>query len=203
MGNTKLKICGLYRPEDISYVNKALPEYAGFITYEKSHRFVSKEQLRELKKDLDPRIQAVGVFVNKPVDEVASYVQEQLVDLVQLHGDESDAYIAELRTKLPEGTAIIKAFLIGTAEDLEQAKASSADYILLDNVAFGSGKPFDWSLLKEDLHRPYFFAGGLNPDNVATVAEQFRPFAVDISSGVETDKKKDLEKIMAVRAKIK
>lgn len=195
---TKVKLCGLYRPEDVAAVNEIEPDYAGFITYKKSHRYVTKEQMAELTEQLSPAIEAVGVFVNEPLEEVASYVNEGIIDIVQLHGQEDDDYIDALRKIIPDGTEIWKAFLIGSKEDLDRASTSTADLILLDNVAFGSGKPFDWNLLETGLKRPYVFAGGLNPDNVEEAIERFHPYAVDLSSGVETEQKKDPAKMQLV-----
>lgn len=191
---TKIKICGLSRMEDIDYVNEALPDYIGFITYKKSRRYVTPQKAAELKSRLDPRIRAAAVFVDEPAEFAASYVQSGTADIIQLHGHEDEEYIRSLRRLIPEGTPIIKAFLIKTEDDIKAAEKSSADYILLDN-GFGTGKTFSWDLLTESVSRPFFLAGGLDPDNIADAVAKFHPFAADISSGVETDGVKDRQKI--------
>ena len=113
--------------------------------------------------------------------------------MVQLHGSEDEEYIAKLRTITDK--PIIKAFIIRSIDDVKKAEQSTADYILLDGGK-GEGKAFDWSLLKE-IKRPYFLAGGLNPENVAAAVENLKPFAVDVSTGVETDGLKDSAKMTA------
>lgn len=123
---------------------------------------------------------------------VAGYLEEGVIDLAQLHGNESEEYIHSLRFRT--GGELIKAFSIKTREDVEKAKKSSADYILLDHGKGGTGESFDWSLIR-NMDRPYFLAGGLNAENVEQAILQTHPFAVDISSGVETDGVKDTKKI--------
>ncbi|MDD3403065.1 MAG: phosphoribosylanthranilate isomerase [Hespellia sp.] len=195
---SKIKICGLSRLEDIAYVNMAKPDYAGFILqFPKSHRNVSIEQLQELKKALSPEIRAVGVFVDQPVELVAGIAEGDLIDLIQLHGQEDEAYIKRLRIHTDK--PVIQAFQVKTKEEIKRAENSSADYILLD-AGQGAGKTFDWQLLK-DVARPYFLAGGIGPLNIEEAIRTAHPFAVDLSSGVETDKKKDQLKILEVTAK--
>ena len=189
-----VKICGLRRAEDIAYVNEVLPEYAGFICYPKSFRYVDPDTLGNLRRQLAPGISAVGVFVNEDPDVIARIAQAGDLDLIQLHGQEGEEEIRKVREKT--GRPVIKAFRIETAEDVRKANASSADYILLDHGSGGSGEAFDWSLLKL-VNRPYFLAGGLDPENVpkalALAGEHL--YALDVSSGVETGKIKDREKI--------
>ena len=122
-----------------------------------------------------------------------------IVDLVQLHGAEDEDYLQKLR-KITD-KPIIKAFIIRSPEDVERAESSTADYILLDGGK-GEGKSFDWSLLK-DIKRPYFLAGGLNPDNASEAVKTLKPFAVDVSTGIETDGKKDSEKMTAFAAAVR
>lgn len=223
---TKIKICGLFRECDIDYVNEANPDYAGFVFYPPSHRFVNREQMRFFRKKLNPRIPAVGVFVDVPAGEVAGYLRDGLIQVAQLHGKEDDAYIARLRLLAP-GQEIWKAFRIRTQQDIADAQNSSADRILLDN-GYGTGKCFDWSLMnprptgqslmcqnpthqsqthqsqthqsftRAGMPRDFLLAGGLGLDNIEEALTQFRPWGVDISSGVETDKKKDLQKIRQI-----
>lgn len=188
---TRIKICGLTRLEDIDAVNELKPEYVGFV-FAKSRRQITKEHAVTLRRYLDPEIQAVGVFVNELPAIVAGYLEEGVIDLAQLHGSESEEYIHSLRFRT--GGELIKAFSIKTREDVEKAKKSSADYILLDHGKGGTGESFDWSLIR-NMDRPYFLAGGLNAENVEQAILQTHPFAVDISSGVETDGVKDSKKI--------
>ena len=152
---TRIKICGLTRLEDIDAVNELKPEYVGFV-FAKSRRQITKEHAVTLRRYLDPEIQAVGVFVNELPAIVAGYLEEGVIDLAQLHGNESEEYIHSLRFRT--GGELIKAFSIKTREDVEKAKKSSADYILLDHGKGGTGELFDWSLIR-NMDRPYFPCG--------------------------------------------
>lgn len=189
---SRIKICGLSREQDIAYVNEAQPDYVGFVmNFPKSHRSVTSERVRMLRQELAEGIQAVGVFVNQQPRQVAAIARDTGIDFIQLHGSESEEDIASLQKliKLP----IIKAFQVTNSEDLKKAQRSCADYILLDSGQ-GTGRTFDWALL-EEVHRPYFLAGGLTPENMEAAVQKLHPFALDISSGVETEKQKDYEKI--------
>ncbi len=190
-----VKICGLKREEDVTYVNEAMPTYAGFIlNFPKSHRSIDIMTLERLKKQLNSQIQAVGVFVDAPMELVADIADRNLIDLIQLHGQEDELYIQRLRTYTQK--KIIKAFKISSEEDVYTAKKSTADYILLDSGQ-GSGKCFDWKLL-DNINREYFLAGGLFAGNLKEAATMLNPYGVDLSSGVETDKIKDRTKIIEV-----
>ena len=190
---TKIKMCGLSRTEDIEAANSIKPDYIGFVFAEISKRRVSALQASKLKSKLDPDIKAVGVFLDDKLDFVASMLNLGIVDVVQLHGSENEEYIEKVReiTNKP----IIKAFIIRSKEDVERAEKSTADYILLDGGK-GEGKVFDWSLLKA-IKRPFFLAGGLNPDNAADAVKALKPYAADVSTGIETDGVKDREKMAA------
>ena len=193
---TKIKLCGMRRPEDILAVNQAKPDYIGFICSRRFWRHISLEEAAVLKEMLDPGIRAVGVFVDEPYEEIAGWLKKGVIDLVQLHGEEDEYYIRQLRkVMLFQETLVpvIQAFRVKTEKDLLRAGHSIADYILLDSGA-GSGVTFDWSLL-DSMDRPYFLAGGLGPDNVAEAIRRFHPYAVDMSSSLETERKKDPEKI--------
>jgi phosphoribosylanthranilate isomerase len=196
---TKIKLCGLYRPEDITAVNAARPDYCGFIiNFPKSHRHVTPEQVRALRADLDPAVTPVGVFVNQPVETVAALQNDGTITVAQLHGQEDEDYIAALRAATG-GKPVWKAFKIRSEADLAAANASSADMVILDN-GYGTGQTFDWSLAG-GITRPFFLAGGLTPENIPAAIAQLDPTGLDLSSGVETDKKKDPEKMLAaVRA---
>ena len=190
---TKIKMCGLSRAEDIQAANAIKPDYIGFVFAEISKRKVSALEASKLKSKLDPAVKAVGVFLDDKLDFVASMLNLGIVDVVQLHGSEDEEYIEKVRkiTNKP----IIKAFIIRSEEDVKRAERSTADCILLDGGK-GEGRAFDWSLLKE-IKRPYFLAGGLNPDNVGDAVKALKPFAVDVSTGIETDGVKDREKMTA------
>jgi phosphoribosylanthranilate isomerase len=190
---TRIKICGLSRPEDIEAVNRALPDYAGFVFCTESKRYITADQAQILSAALDPRITAVGVFLDAPVEEVASIAQRGIVDMVQLHGHENEAYLNALRAAID--VPIICAFMINNRKDIQRAGQSSADYVLLDAGA-GCGRKFDWSLIG-DFNRPFFLAGGIDPDSIGPAIAQAHPFAVDLSSGLETDGRKDPDKIAA------
>lgn len=201
---TKIKICGLRRQEDVTYVNECLPDYAGFV-FAKSRRQVTKEQVRELKKNLHPAITAVGVFVNEPAANVAELLNKEVIQIAQFHGDEDEVYIQELRTRMQRGK-LMKAIRVTKRQDITQAEMLPVDYLLYDafsgNEYGGTGKVFDWSLLSE-VERPYFLAGGINIDNVEEAVRRWKPYAIDLSSAVETDGWKDREKIIAIVEKIK
>ena len=192
---SKIKICGLSRPCDIDYVNEAKPDFCGFIIgVPKSRRNVTSETVRALVKNLSPEIAPVGVFVNAPIEDIAALAGDGTIQYVQLHGQEDEDYITRLRKAVT--VPIIQAFKVSGPEDARRAERSSADYILLDNGAGGTGKTFDWANLA-GITRPYILAGGLGPENLGQAVEQLRPWGTDLSSGVETDGVKDREKILA------
>lgn len=197
---TKIKLCGLTRPEDIAAANALQPEYIGFVFVPKSRRYVSREMAAELKAQLSPGIQAVGVFVNEAPESVANLLNAGIIDIAQLHGQEDAAYIARLRglTERP----LWQAFRVTDAASLAKAEKSPADFVLLDSGAGGTGTTFDWTLL-EKFDRPYFLAGGLGPDNAADAVRQLHPYAVDVSSGIETAGKKDPAKMAAFVAAVR
>ena len=247
---TKIKICGLKRIEDIEAANALRPDYIGFVFADFSHRYVNKKTAAMLKRKLSPKIKAVGVFVNEEVSVVAELLNEGIIDIAQLHGDEDNNYIEGLRRLICDAEKashdnagaerheaeqsgaeepgeeqsgaeqsgaeqsgaeepgaeepgadnasadrirIIKAFNINKIRDVSEIDASAADIVLVDSGT-GSGETFDWSRLKE-IKRPYILAGGLGPDNAKSAIENIHPYGLDVSSGVETDKLKDIEKM--------
>lgn len=196
---TKIKLCGLTRPEDMAAANTLEPDFVGFVFAPKSRRYVTAEQAKALRNNLLPSIQAVGVFVDEEPEQVAALLESGTIDLAQLHGREDEDYLARLRTLT--GKPIIQAFQVKTPKDLERAENSSADCILLDSGA-GTGSTFDWSLLKH-LRRPYLLAGGLGPDNVAQAIQVLHPWGVDVSSGIETGGVKDFHKMAAFVAAVR
>ena len=198
---TKIKLCGITRLCDIEVANELKPEYIGFVFAKKSKRYVAPEVAEQLKRKLSNKIQAVGVFVDESVQQVAKLLREHVIDLAQLHGSEDDDYIRTLRelTNKP----IIKAFRINEESDLDAIEACSADYVLLDSGA-GCGEIFEWRLIK-NIKRPFFLAGGLDASNANRAVHEIHPYAVDVSSGIETNGFKDKEKmrifVTAVRKK--
>ena len=188
---SKIKFCGLKTLDDIFFANELLPEYVGFVFAPKSKRFIAPAQAKKFRGALSEKILAVGVFVNEKLPIVAELLNAGIIDAAQLHGDEDDIYIKNLRGMTKK--IIIKAFQIKTAEDITAAEKSLADFILADSGA-GGGTVFDWNLVK-NLSREYFLAGGLTPENVGGAIKILKPFAVDVSSGIETDGKKDFNKM--------
>ena len=195
---TRVKICGLSRPQDVAYVNRARPDWCGFVVnFPKSRRSVTPDQLRSLRRELDPSVVPVGVFVDQPVEVVTDLLNRGIISIAQLHGGEDEDYTAALRAAAP-GKEIWKAFQVHEPADLERAIAFPADRILLDSGQ-GTGRTFDWSLLRY-FPRPYLLAGGLDPENLPTAIRTLHPYGVDLSSGVETDGLKDFTKIQAAVA---
>lgn len=191
---TRIKLCGLSRPQDIDVVNELMPEYIGFVFAKKSRRYVTPQTAATLRSRLNPRIQAVGVFVNAPVQEIAALLDEGILDAAQLHGSENGTYMEELHARTDK--PLIQAFRIDAAQDVQRAAQSSADLILLDSGSGGTGTCFDWTLL-QGVKRPYFLAGGLTPENAGKAVRALCPYAVDVSSGIETGGMKDAEKMRA------
>ena len=159
----------------------------------KSRRNVSISKVRELVQNLESQICPVGVFVNKDCGEVVQLLNEGTIQIAQLHGQEDEAYIRRIQKNT--GHQVIKAFSVKTAQDIENAMKSPADYILLDQGCGGTGQTFDWSLIPE-IDRPFFLAGGLGVENLETAVRTIHPYAVDLSSSVETDGMKDRDKIL-------
>jgi phosphoribosylanthranilate isomerase len=203
-----LKICGLTREKDIEIVNRYLPDYIGFV-FAKSKRHVNLEEAKKLAIMLNPMIKSVGVFVDSPEQEVSTIARECNLNAVQLHGNEDEKYLLTLRGLLPKSTQIIKAIRV---KDIESVKATAnlpCDLLLFDtyceNTTGGSGKTFNWELLKSatDIKKPYFLAGGLNSENILSATQELNLYAVDISSGVETDGVKDERKICEIIKKVR
>jgi len=202
----KLKICGLKSPRDIQYVNQYSPDFIGFV-FAKSPRQVTPQEAKELRRRLNPGIVPVGVFVNEKTERIVELVREGTIEMVQLHGDEPIEYLWQLKEKFEEinrkeGSSlypkIIKAVRAASRQAVEEALAYPADFLLFDTYVRGqyggSGECFNWQLL-EGVERPFFLAGGLNTENIARAARKVKPFCLDVSSGAETEGKKDGEKI--------
>lgn len=201
---TKVKICGLSRREDIAYVNAFKPDFIGFVFYEKSKRAVTPEKALELKGLLDRSIKTVGVFVNAAPAFVAELAELGAIDLIQLHGDEDADYCKKLR--LLTDAPLIKAVRVRSKESLTGLEKYPVDYFLFDTyqagVYGGTGQRFEVEL-GQDIPKPFFIAGGLDAGNVAAVIKKNKPFAVDVSGGVETDGRKDPKKISAFIASVR
>lgn len=191
---TKIKICGLTGVDDIRFVNEAGPDYVGFV-FAKSKRRVSLEEAAFLKSLLAKEIKAVGVFVNESLDFIKKVCRGNIIDLIQLHGDEDEKYMSDLRAA--SSRPVIKAVRIKNKEDVV---AAQADYSLFDTYDQdqygGTGRRFDWELVK-GFKKPFFLAGGLNLGNIKR-ALKVNPYCLDVSSGAETNGKKDKEKIVKI-----
>ncbi len=199
---TKIKICGLTRPEDVAAVNESRPDFCGFVLQVPgSRRNLTLSQAEELSHLLDAAIVPVGVFVNAPLEIILEAADRRIIRAVQLHGQETETFVRQLRKLV--SVPLFQAFSIREAADVEQAQKSPADLLVLDHGVGGTGRAFDWSLATGRLHRPFFLAGGLGPDNVSEALARVRPWAVDMSSGVETDGKKDPRKIAAAVAAVR
>ena len=196
---TLVKICGLRRACDIEAANELRPDYVGFVFANGSKRYVSLEEAKALRSMLDPGISAVGVFVDADPSFIEDILDSGTIDMIQLHGNEDGGYIDRLRSS--SSAPIVKAFRIGDGMDVDEIMSCPADHIMLDSGA-GTGNVFDWNMI-ENMNRPYFLAGGLSADNVEEAIERLHPFAVDVSSGIETDGFKDKTKMAAFVAAVR
>ena len=190
---TKIKMCGMMNPFDVISVKEMNVEYAGFILSSGFRRSLSYRAFSDLEKLLEgSKVKRVGVFVNEEIEFIDKYYDKN-IDVYQLHGKEDNKYIDNLRKCIKK--PIIKAFKIKDIHDVIDANRSTADMILLDSGE-GSGEMFDHSLLN-GIQRDFFLAGGLNPENISDVLKKISPYAVDVSSGIETNGKKDITKMEA------
>lgn len=186
------------RQEDISAANEVGPDYIGFVFAKESTRFITPDSAKALTVDLSQDIPVFGVFRGVSFEDIVDITKKDFIDAIQLHGDESNRFIRMLRTYT--GLTIVKAFTVGPEFNPEETYASEADMILLDSGA-GTGKTFDWELLK-DFDREYILAGGLDSVNIGEAIAKLHPAVVDTSSGIETDHKKDLEKMKQFKAAV-
>ncbi|MFI3237357.1 MAG: phosphoribosylanthranilate isomerase [Lachnospiraceae bacterium] len=191
---TKIKICGLKRVQDIEVANELDLNFVGFV-FAKSKRQVTKEQARLLKSKLRDSIQAVGIFVNHDIIEILDLLSEQIIDVVQFHGQETEDDIKRIKEEFP-WVKVIKAVSVTSEFDILKWEDSIVDYLLLDHGTGGTGKSFDWKVLDklDGFKKPFFIAGGLGLENVKEVL-LYQPFGVDVSGGVETDGIKDENKM--------
>ena len=196
----KVKLCGMRRLEDIEIANRFRPDYAGFVFAKGRRRYIAPEEAMRLRERLLPQIAPVGVFVDEEPGCVAELLNRGVIEIAQLHGHEDEDYLAQLRalTEKP----VIQAFRIDSERDVERAQESSAWMVLADHGSGGTGQTFDWKLLK-NLKRPFFLAGGLHARNVTQAVRTLNPYAVDVSSGLETDGYKDAAKAEAFFAQVR
>lgn len=197
----KIKTCGLFREEDINYANELKPDYIGFV-FAESKRKVGVEKAYNLKNKLDKEIKSVGVFVNDNLDFILNLIREKIIDIIQLHGNEDNDFLDNLKTKT--NAKIIKFIPVENADSILNSLNIFSDFILLDNLKGGVGKTFNWNYLKEAFesnkkfievfNKKYFLAGGLNKENI-NEALKFNPYCVDLSGGLETNGIKDFEKM--------
>ena len=189
--NTMIKMCGIRTAENMKWIWRIMPEYIGFVFAEKSKRYIEPKEAANLVSGLDKKITPVGVFVDSDFERIKSIYDMGAIKIAQLHGNEPDELILRLQDA---GINVIRAFQVKSEADIEKAENSPADLVLLDSGQ-GSGETFDWSLIKQ-ISRPYFLAGGLDPKNVKQAISELHPFAVDVSSGIETNGVKDCNKMM-------
>ena len=184
----KLKICGLTSHTDIDYVNQARVDYAGFVFASGHRQEISKNMALAFKKQLDPKIMAVGVFVDEPLSLILDIVNSGCIDAVQLHG----------KAEYPLPVPTLRGMVMRDKSDI---LATACDYVIFDghwNGAVGSsGGSFDWRLIADYQDKPFFLAGGIHINNIYQ-AFTFKPYGIDISSGVEENGKKSLVKILEV-----
>ena len=185
---TKVKICGLSTVEAVETAVLAGADYIGFV-FAESKRQVSLEQAHELAKLVTGKTKIVGVFVSPSLEELEQAIAQVPLDIVQIHGMFDEVLIPKI------SVPVIRAIQLS---DQEAKVTSPADFLLFDAPVAGSGRTFDWDLLKDQkIQQDFFIAGGLTVDNVRQARETFQPYALDVSSGVETDGHKDIEKIKA------
>jgi len=202
----KIKICGLFREQDIDYANEARPDYTGFV-FAESKRKITPTQAAVLRRRLSDEIIPVGVFVNASIKDITALYHDGIINIAQLHGNEDEAYITELKdASAKSGKDPIPIIKVIKSEffssPLPTPHSPLPDYYLLDSGS-GSGKAFDWKLLNSlNIEKPWFLAGGITIENIKQ-AMTFNPFAIDVSGGAETDGVKDREKMLQLVAIIR
>ena len=192
----KIKICGLRRLEDIEIVNRYKPDYIGFV-FAESKRKVSHDLALKMRKELSSGIVPVGVFVDADASEITGLFESGVIEIAQLHGNESEEYIMNLKENTNGNLKIINAIEMSDEKDLLKYDSSKADYLLLDSGK-GSGKTFDWRLIRKDLKKDFFLAGGIDIFNVKKAIEEIDPYAIDLSSSLEIDGFKDENRIKEI-----
>lgn len=183
----KIKFCGLRREEDIEYVNKLKPDYAGFILSDGFKRSVPTATAKKLIAMLDKDIKAVGVFVNDDIEKINSLVREGVIDTVQLHGSETPEYCRQIEAD------VIKSL---ETHSFDKSEEYDTAFLLFDSGK-GSGKVFDWSEIPQT-NKPFFLAGGINKDNISDAVSKVGAYCIDLSSAVETNGVKDYNKMKEI-----
>ena len=191
---TKIKLCGMMCKTDIETANRLQPDLVGFVFAKKSRRYVTDETAAELRHILSDRIPAAGVFVNEEISHVVRLLQLGVINVVQLHGGENEEYLKELRKQTD--APIIRAFRIREREDIAKVRAFDENTKILLDAGSGDGMTFRWEWLK-DADFDFYLAGGLTNENVAEAVRIYHPYGVDVSSGIETDGRKDIRKMEA------
>jgi len=201
---TRIKICGITREQDVSTVADNGADALGFVFYEKSSRHVGVQQAVQLARTVPPFLTVVGLFVNPTVDYVREVLAKVPLDVLQFHGEEEPDFCRQF------GKPYLKAIRVKPGVDLVEcaARYAGAQGLLLDTfvdgIQGGTGESFDWALIPHDLPLPVVLSGGLHAGNVAAAIRQVRPYAVDVSSGVEAAKGiKDAAKIAAFINEVK
>ena len=200
----RLKICGLTCKEDIDAVNQWKPDYAGFV-FAPGKRQITEKRAMELCQLIHGSIPVVGVFVNSSISEILTLVHKKIITMIQLHGEEDRSYIEQLKQNLPSYVPVIKAIRVRKKEDILQSETLPVDSLLFDSyvadVKGGTGTTFDWDLIPH-VAKPWFLAGGINQSNLLK-ALKTDAFCLDVSSSVETNGRKDPEKIKEIIRRIR
>jgi phosphoribosylanthranilate isomerase len=190
----KVKVCGVKNSDIVPLLNKLTPDYVGFILSSGFKRSVDRQTAKGIKLGLDGKIKTVGVFVNEDINTIVSFLKDGIIDVVQLHGDEDENYIAALKKLYP--VTVIKS--VGVEGGKVLLYPDNCDYLLLDaydrKLRGGTGKKVEWRSYPE-LTKPYFLAGGITAENVAEAVKAVKPYGVDSSGGLETDGEKDAGKV--------
>ncbi len=196
-----IKICGIRRLEDVEILNQYPPNYAGFICSKPFWRYVDFETFQRLIFQLRGDIGRVGVFVNPTIEDIWDYAN--YLDVIQLHGEEDAECIKQIRENFSYDTQIWKAVRVQTAEDIRKADSLPVDRLVLDSFSAvshgGTGTLAPWDIIKENRpQKPFFLAGGISAENISEAIQSVQPFGIDVSSSVETDKHKDIDKIKQI-----
>ncbi|SHJ54656.1 phosphoribosylanthranilate isomerase [Hathewaya proteolytica DSM 3090] len=197
---TKIKICGLKTMRDIDYINELMPDYVGLV-FADSKRKVSLEQAITMRISIKNNIKVVGVFLDEDREKVLDTAKKLRLDVIQLHGEEDLEYMEYLKMK--SEAEIWKAVCIKCQKDLEKIREYEGYKLLLDGASAGQGKCFDWSLVENKVCGNIILAGGINCNNVQHGIYMFKPFAVDVSSAVETEGIKDYIKMKEFIGKVR
>ena len=197
----KIKICGIRRLKDVQIVNKYLPDFVGFVFYKKSPRNISPKEAKVLSSKLDDSITPVGVFLNENPANIVQLFKTGIIDIVQLHGDESEEYIDNLKKLAKKETGrdlkVIKT-VVFKKDNLIFLKHPNSDYYLFNLADEEIENNSIWESIRQDLGKPFFLSGDLSPENIIGVLDDIKPYAIDVSSASETNNFKDEDKIKEI-----